>query len=232
MTAALNDQPVGTTSVEDVIACATAPLSRTGARAATLSLAGSRPRSAERGTSAPPRRAPSGRPSELRARLLPAGGGASPAQAEGPAHGTAVHVQQRITVMRSSDRALVLECADEERGDLPIAEPGVVVRRLALAAVEVIAGLRPAAQLARWLTPGVLQAVRVRADLHRRATSAAGRATAGSRPPVVRSTHVCRVEERVVEAAVVVDDGCRVRAVAVRLETHRGMWRATALDVG
>ena len=34
------------------------------------------------------------------------------------------------------------------------------------------------------------------------------------------------------EAAVVIDDGCRVRAVAVRLETHRGMWRATALDVG
>lgn len=231
MTAALSDQPAATTSVEDVIACATAPLPRAGSRAATLSLAGSRPRSAERGPSAPPRRAPSGRPSELRARLLPAGGGASPARAEGPAHGTAVHVHQRITVMRSSDRALVLECADEERGDLPIAEPGVVVRRLALAAVEVIAGLRPAAQLARWLTPGVLQAVRVRADLHRRATSAAGR-TVGSRPPVVRSTHVCRVEERVVEAAVVVDDGCRVRAVALRLETHRGMWRATALDVG
>lgn len=232
MTAALSDQPAARTSVEDVIACATAPLTASGSRAATPSRAGSRPRPAERGTSAPPRRAPSGRPTELRAHLLPTRGGASPAQAEGPAHRTPVDVQQRITVMRSSDRALVLECADEERGDLPTAEPAMIVRRLALAAVEVIAGLRPAAQLARWLTPGVLQAVRMRADLHRRATSAAGRATAGARPPVVRSTHVCRVEERVVEAAVVVDDGCRVRAVAVRLETHRGMWRATALDVG
>jgi hypothetical protein len=31
---------------------------------------------------------------------------------------------------------------------------------------------------------------------------------------------------------VVVHDGARVRGAAVRLEAHRGRWRATALEIG
>jgi len=232
VTAALSEQPERTTSVEHVIASVTGPRSGGPSRPPALALAGSRPRPADRGTPGPPRRPASTPPTELRARLLPGREPASAPRATGPAHRPPLRVREHIAVMRASDRALVLECADEDRGEVPAAQPDVVVRRLALAAVEVIVGLRPAAQLARWLTPGVLQALRVRADLHRRAASGALRAATGARPPAVRSTHVCAVEPHVVEAAVVVDDGCRVRAVAVRIETHRGVWRATALDVG
>ncbi len=232
MSAVLSEQPEPTTSVEEVIAAATAPGCIAEARTPTLAGTGAGPRAASRGPQRPPGRPGSTPPAELRARLLPGRPAARAPRADGPAHRTPATAVERIAVLRASDRSVVLECADEDRGAVPVAEPSVVVRRLALAAVEVIIGLRPAAQLARWLTPGVLQALRTRADLGRRAGIDAARPVAGARPPAVRRAHVCPVEPHIVEAAVVVDDGCRVRAVAVRLETHRGVWRATALDVG
>ena len=48
----------------------------------------------------------------------------------------------------------------------------------------------------------------------------------------IRRIRLCRLGEHAAEATVVVDDGPRVRAVAVRLEGHRGHWRATALEIG
>lgn len=226
MSAVLSEQPEPLTSVEDAIASATAPRRPTSPRIAVVSA--SRPPTADRGSRRPPRGPVASPP--LRGRLVPGQAPGAVPVAAGPVHRTPLGVRERIAVMRASDRSLVLECADEDRGDVPAAEPTVVIRTLGLAAVEVILGRRPAAQLARWLTPGVLQALRTRADLHRRATE--GTSGAGARPPVVRRTRVCPVEPHVVEGAVVIDDGCRVRAVAVRLETHRGIWRATALDVG
>ena len=232
MSAVLSEQPEPTTSVEEAIAAAMAPGCVAEARPPALVAAGAGPRAASHGLQRPPGRPASAPPAELRARLLPGRPAARAARAEGPAHRPPATAVERIAVLRASDRSVVLECADEDRGAVPAAEPSVVVRRLALAAVEVILGRRPAAQLARWLTPGVLQALRTRADLGRRAGIDAARPTGGTRPAAVRRAHVCPVEPHVVEAAVVVDDGCRVRAVAVRLETHRGVWRATALDVG
>jgi hypothetical protein len=73
----------------------------------------------------------------------------------------------------------------------------------------------------------VYDAIRRRAELTRHA----GLHRQG-RTPVLRSTRTCPVEPGAVEAAAVVDDGRRVRAVAVRLEPHRGAWRATALEIG
>ncbi len=120
-----------------------------------------------------------------------------------------------------------LDEADDERGAVPTTDPSLVVRRLAGASVEVIAGRRPAGQLARWLAPAVLDVLRTRAVLtHRAAVQAL------TRPPTVRGVRVCAVHEHTVEASAVVDDGRRVRAIALRLETHRGAWRATALEVG
>ena len=52
------------------------------------------------------------------------------------------------------------------------------------------------------------------------------------RPPVIRRTRACRVDSHVLEASMVADDGVRVRAVALRLEGHRGAWRVTALEIG
>jgi hypothetical protein len=53
-----------------------------------------------------------------------------------------------------------------------------------------------------------------------------------TRAPAVRGVRACVLHEHLVEATAVVDDGRRVRAIALRLETHRGAWRATALEVG
>ena len=111
---------------------------------------------------------------------------------------------------------------------MPDGDPAVVARTIALAALEVLAGRRSAAQLARWLTPGVLRL----APGPRRPHAARARRRRDGRPPVIRRARVCRVGPHVLEASVVADDGARVRAVALRLEGHRGAWRVTALEIG
>lgn len=118
---------------------------------------------------------------------------------------------------------------------------------VALAAVEVLAGNRPLAQLARWLTPEVYDGLARRAVLTAPGTrvldAAAGvrDLAAGSTDPVpagaarrpsVRRVRVHRVDEHTVESSVVVAHADRVRAVAVRLTRSTGRWRASALVVG
>jgi hypothetical protein len=121
---------------------------------------------------------------------------------------------------------------------------------VALAAVEVLAGRRPLAQLARWLMPDVYDALGRRAALtapgSRVLDATAGRddlrrdgrpRAAGERPGAgrrasVRRVRVHRVDAHVVESSVVVAHGDRVRAVAVRLTRASGWWRASALVVG
>lgn len=134
---------------------------------------------------------------------------------------------RRVQVLRAADRTVVVDAADEERGPVPAADPALLTRRVGLACVEVALGRRPVAQLARWLAPGVLEQVRVRAGLAARA---------GGLPPThaprARRVRACAVDEHTVEACLVVDDGARVRAVALRLESHRGSWQVTTLEIG
>ncbi len=140
-----------------------------------------------------------------------------------PAH----TLRTRISVLRGADRTHVEEAADEQPAAVPV-DHRSLVGSLALASVESLVGRRSVAQLARWLTPGVYDA------LHARATASArvlGPRT-GGRTVVVRNVRTCRVGERVVEASAVVDDGLRVRALALRLEAHRRSWRVTALEIG
>lgn len=104
-------------------------------------------------------------------------------------------------------------------------DPAAVSGAVVLAAVEVLSGVRPAAQLGRWLSP----------ELYERLAGLAAGTGAGGAPvgrvTILRS-RVCRVTSTVAEASVVVHDGRRVRAAAVRLEVHRGRWRATVLQIG
>lgn len=137
-------------------------------------------------------------------------------------------VQQRIVALRASDRSTVIDAADEGRGPVPAAEPGRLASTIAQAGVEVLMGRRSVGQLARWLTPGVYDALHDRATLTLRAVGP----RSARRAPTVRRARVWRVDEHALEASVVVDDGLRVRAVALRLESHRGSWRATALEIG
>ncbi|GIG36139.1 Rv3235 family protein [Cellulomonas pakistanensis] len=131
-------------------------------------------------------------------------------------------------------------------GGAPGLDPRQASCMVALAAVEVLDGSRPLAQLARWLTPEVYDALARRAAL----TAPAGRvldaaastrdlatdqgsAPAGvARRPFVRRVRVHRVDDATLEATVVVAHADRVRAVALRLTRSTGRWRAAALVVG
>lgn len=173
------------------------------------------------------------RPGGVRARrpqvrLVPALAPSLVEEAAGTAHAVPQTVAGRIAVLRVSDRSLVTEADDDAPRPLPDGDPATVARAVALASLEVLAGRRSVAQLARWLTPGVYESLQVRAGLTQRVLGTTG----GGRPPAIRRSRACRVDSHVLEASLVADDGVRVRAVALRLEGHRGSWRVTALEIG
>jgi len=148
----------------------------------------------------------------------------------GPGHSRPPTLDERVLARRRASLAAERAAATAEQavGPAPIGDPTSVCCSLVLAAVEALAGIRSVAQLARWVTPEVYEALSTRAALTVRVLGA----RAASRRPEVRRVRVCRIGEHVAEASVVIDDGRRVRAVAVRLESWRGAWRAVALEIG
>lgn len=113
-----------------------------------------------------------------------------------------------------------------ERDGLP--DPAPWARQFVQAALEGLAGRRPVAQLQAMVTPGVLAGI---------SRVAARAAAAGSQPViVVRSVRVSEPADRVAEVSAVISrrepEGVRYRAVAARLEAHRGQWRCVTLQVG
>ena len=134
--------------------------------------------------------------------------------------------------------AVDFSCASDEqvfgpqrtpRTDLP--EPSVWAARMAQALLEVMTGVRPAPQVVRWTTPEVYAVVARRGALVAR-RCAEGRAPRGRQRIAVRRVRVCEPADGVAEAAVVVQHGPRVRAVALRLVGQDGKWRVSALQVG
>jgi hypothetical protein len=112
---------------------------------------------------------------------------------------------------------------------------------VALAAVEVLGGSRPLAQLARWVTPEVYDSLARRAALTAprarvldpvAASTDVGPVDGVVRRPSVRRVRAFPVSDHVVEASVIITHADRVRAVAVRLTRASGRWRASALVVG
>lgn len=113
---------------------------------------------------------------------------------------------------------------------------------VALAAVEVLAGTRPLAQLARWVTPEVYDTLARRAvltaprsrvlDPVAAPADLAGHGGGPVRRPSVRRVRAVAVGQDALEASVVVAHAGRVRAVAIRLTRATGRWRAAALVVG
>nr|WP_297425639.1 Rv3235 family protein [uncultured Actinotalea sp.] len=111
---------------------------------------------------------------------------------------------------------------EPEPVDLP--DPAEVARAIVVATVEALAGARPLSQLVRWVTP----------ELHEHLVDArgvAGPLTGTALRASARGATVCRLGPDVAEATVVVHDGRKVRAAAVRLEVHRRRWRATVLEI-
>ena len=102
--------------------------------------------------------------------------------------------------------------------------------RLVQALAEVLAGDRPIAQLVRWTDAVVFT------DLNRRVRVLGLTTTATARGSkersAVRSVRVFTPATEVAEVAAHVRYGERSRAMALRLEVHRGRWVCTALEVG
>ena len=108
-----------------------------------------------------------------------------------------------------------------------------ITRATVQAAVEVLAGTRPIHQLARRLDQHCLTVLQHRAALTRRVAARAPRKMGLlHRNASVRSVRACAVTPDVYEASAVVIDELRVRAVAVRLERSKNVWRVTALEIG
>ncbi|WP_050685599.1 Rv3235 family protein [Arthrobacter sp. ZBG10] len=129
---------------------------------------------------------------------------------------------------RSRAEAPPLRFADEA------AEVRAIARGTVQAAMEVLAGIRPVHQLARRLDPKCLSTLQHRAALIRHELVRTGNPDLARlhRNSMVRSIRVCGVGDGIYEASAVVIDDVRVRAVAVRLERSKQVWRVTELMVG
>jgi hypothetical protein len=115
-----------------------------------------------------------------------------------------------------------------------LAEVRSVTRGTVQAAMEVLAGIRPIHQLARRLDPRCLAALQHRACLIRRELTRTGNPALARlhRNSTVRSVRVCEVAEGIYEASAVVVDDVRARAVAIRVERSKQVWRVTELVIG
>lgn len=119
--------------------------------------------------------------------------------------------------------------APEPQVALP--DPTAQVCRVVRAAVEVLRGERPAAQLARWVTPQVYDQLLERGRLMREARQVRP-PRPKAHPAAVRRVRLVRLGTSSAEATVILHDEGRVRAAAVRLEARRGVWRVAVLEIG
>ena len=142
-------------------------------------------------------------------------------------------------VRLGSDRRIVDDVAAElldarpigdEPPASPLPDPTAMCCSVVRAAVEVLRGDRPAAQLARWVTPTVLDQLTERARLLREAPAAV-RPAPGGGPVLVRRVRLDRSGDTA-EATVIIEEAGRVRAAAVRLGARRGQWRIAILELG
>ncbi|TQJ60418.1 hypothetical protein FBY30_2685 [Arthrobacter sp. SLBN-83] len=114
------------------------------------------------------------------------------------------------------------------------AEVRAITRGTIQASMEVLAGIRPVHQLARRLDPRCLASLQHRAALIRRELTRTGNPALARlhRNSAVRSVRVCEVADGIYEASAVVVDDVRARAVAVRLERSKQVWRIVELVIG
>lgn len=100
-------------------------------------------------------------------------------------------------------------------------------RRLLVGITEAAAGRRPMQQLSSLLSPSVAHGLGT--DFERAARARRRHWTSGATVCSVRATYP---REGAAELCATVRVGSRVRAVAMRLDEHRGHWRCTRLQWG
>lgn len=101
--------------------------------------------------------------------------------------------------------------------------------RIALATFEVLLGRRPAAQLARYIDHRTAGSLATHASTYARKRQQRGNAVVAA--PQVTSAHLQQPHEDAVELAVVLHDGYRFRAVAMRLNARHTAWVCTAFEI-
>ncbi|MFC8304110.1 Rv3235 family protein [Specibacter sp. NPDC057265] len=112
--------------------------------------------------------------------------------------------------------------------------------KVAQASLEVLSGVRSVQQLSRWLSSKSMDALTARARLHAEAARSELRRRSQDQQnvhplyhqAVIHSVHCSAVAPGIYEASVVVADKTRFRAIAMRLERSRGLWKVTALQIG
>lgn len=117
---------------------------------------------------------------------------------------------------------------------------GAMACKIAQAALEVLSGVRSVQQLGRWLDTMCMSALTTRARLHAESCKAELRGQSHEpgnvhtlhHQPVVHSVHCSAVSPGVYETSVVIADTTRFRAIAMRFELNRGLWKVTALQIG
>lgn len=132
---------------------------------------------------------------------------------------------------RAHAEVIDIDAAEEKRRVTAIS------KSLGQAAVEVLAGTRPISQLSRWLDPRSYERLQLRSTMVReQRESRHPRSSAGTRRPhrnpQVRTARLCRLSNEVYEASLVVVEHKRARAVALRLEYRKDLWKVTALEIG
>lgn len=124
----------------------------------------------------------------------------------------------------AGDRARLELRREEERTVRSLA------RIVALACVEAELGLRPARQLSRWLDLPTYGKMLRRSELAQRIRPA-GPGHAATAPTAL-GARACRAGDGVYEASVTIQMPDRAKAMALRIEQHRGRWKVTALELG
>jgi hypothetical protein len=108
---------------------------------------------------------------------------------------------------------------------LPAVKPWA--HRFVQALLESVEGRRGFGQISRFVSPALAADIERKAGV--RARLAASRSAA--QPTVVRSVHVCELDDGVAEVSAVIRRGARTLAVALRLEGIDGRWMCTALQM-
>lgn len=140
---------------------------------------------------------------------------------------------RRSTVGAGAPRADVIDIgrADERR------KVAAIANSVGQAVIEVLGGIRPIGQLSRLLDASsferlALRAAMVREQRERHKLHPQAAVHRLHRSAQVRSVHLCRLNAEAYEASLVVHEQTRSRAVAIRLEYSKELWKITALEVG
>lgn len=108
-------------------------------------------------------------------------------------------------------------------------DPEVLIRNLAVSAIEIIHGTRPLDQISAWITGAVAAELVLRRSLQAQRDAIAQ--DTRRLPHALGSTKTTHPADGVIEGVAIVHSRVRSRAVTIRLESLDHRWRATALSV-